>query len=64
MLKKIPVAGVRCPGRHEPGSGEIDYDHIFAVIDRLDYDGWCGAEYIPSTPRTEDSLAWFEPYRR
>ncbi len=52
------------PGRHQPGSGEINYDHIFAVIDRLDYDGWCGAEYIPSTPRTEDSLAWFEPYRR
>ncbi len=52
------------PGRHEPGSGEINYGFLFAVIDRLDYDGWCGAEYIPSTPRTEDSLAWFEPYRR
>ncbi len=51
------------PGRHEPGTGEINFDHLFATLDRLGYDGWVGAEYVPSGP-TEETLGWFEPYRR
>ena len=50
------------PGRNEPGTGEIDFPAIFAAIDRSGYDGWVGAEYRP-TGRTEDSLAWFAPWR-
>jgi len=46
------------PGRHEPGTGEINFSNVFAAIDRLDYDGWVSAEYQPSG-NTEASLAWF-----
>ncbi len=47
------------PGRNEPGTGEINYPFIFKMLDELGYEGWAGAEYYPSTPRTEDSIAWF-----
>lgn len=43
------------PGRHEPGTGEINYPYLFALIDRLGYTGWIGCEY---RPLKEDSLAW------
>ncbi len=46
------------PGRHEPGTGEIDFERVFAAIDKLGYDGWVGAEYIPTTT-TARSLDWF-----
>lgn len=46
------------PGRHEPGSGEINFPRVFEAIDALGYQGWVGAEYHPSG-RLEDSLAWF-----
>lgn len=35
------------PGRHEPGTGEINYRHLFRLIDELGYDGWIGCEYRP-----------------
>jgi hydroxypyruvate isomerase len=50
------------PGRHEPGTGEIDFPLVFAAIDATGYDGWVGAEYRPSG-RIEDSLAWFRPWQ-
>jgi hydroxypyruvate isomerase len=46
------------PGRHEPGTGEINFSNVFAAIDRMDYDGWVSAEYRP-TGDTGASLAWF-----
>ncbi|MGB5079552.1 MAG: hydroxypyruvate isomerase [Burkholderiales bacterium] len=49
------------PGRHEPGTGEIDFPPLFDLIDRLGYQGWIGAEYVPSG-KTEDSLAWVKKY--
>ena len=49
------------PGRHEPGTGEIDFHSLFRQLDRLGYRGWIGAEYTP-TGRTEDSLAWARDY--
>jgi hydroxypyruvate isomerase len=52
------------PGRFEPGTGELNYANILPAIDKAGYVGWAGAEYKPSTPRTEDSLGWFAPYRR
>lgn len=45
------------PGRHEPGCGEIHYPYLFALLDRLGYDGWVGCEYFPSSS-TLESLAW------
>ncbi len=41
----VHVADV--PGRHEPGTGEINYANIFAVLDELHYDGYVGLEYRP-----------------
>jgi hydroxypyruvate isomerase len=49
------------PGRHEPGTGEIDFPSLFDLIDRLGYMGWIGAEYVP-TAKTEDGLAWVRKY--
>ena len=49
------------PGRHEPGTGEIDFPRLFDLIDRLGYRGWIGAEYVPAG-RTEDGLAWVKKY--
>jgi hydroxypyruvate isomerase len=45
------------PGRHEPGTGEINYPHLFRLLDELGYSGWIGCEYIPSAS-TEASLGW------
>jgi hydroxypyruvate isomerase len=50
------------PGRHEPGTGEIDYGFIFAMLDREGYAGWVGCEYKPAAA-TSAGLAWFAPYR-
>jgi hydroxypyruvate isomerase len=49
------------PGRHEPGTGRIDFPPLFDLIDRLEYKGWVGAEYVP-TENTEASLAWARGY--
>jgi hydroxypyruvate isomerase len=46
------------PGRHEPGTGTIDFPSLFALFDRLGYPGWIGCEYRPSTS-TDGSLAWY-----
>lgn len=45
------------PGRHEPGTGEINYGFIFAELRRLGYDGWIGCEYVPAG-KTSDGLGW------
>lgn len=46
------------PGRHEPGSGEINFPFLFALLRRLDYGGWLGCEYRPLSANTESSLGW------
>ena len=51
------------PGRHEPGTGEIHYDYIFALLDKLGYTGGVGGEYQPATS-TEAGLVWLEHARR
>ncbi|MBN1812706.1 MAG: TIM barrel protein [Anaerolineae bacterium] len=51
----IQIADV--PGRHEPGTGEINYPAIFATLDRLGYEGYVGLEYHPSGD-TDASLGW------
>ena len=45
------------PGRHEPGTGEIRFEFLFAELERLGYDGWVGCEYRPAG-RTELGLDW------
>ena len=45
------------PGRHEPGTGEINYDFLFDYLDRIGYAGWVGCEYKPAAS-TESGLGW------
>lgn len=49
------------PGRHEPGSGEINYAFLFAHLERLGYAGWIGCEYKPATT-TEAGLGWRQQF--
>jgi hydroxypyruvate isomerase len=46
-----------CPGRGEPGSGDLDLDRLLGELTAAGYDGWVGLEYKPTTD-TETSLAW------
>lgn len=49
------------PGRHQPGTGEINFPFIFRQLDDSGYAGWVGLEYVP-TPDTLGSLAWMKEY--
>ncbi|MEI7611632.1 MAG: hydroxypyruvate isomerase [Betaproteobacteria bacterium] len=49
------------PGRHEPGSGEINYPYLFDLVDSLGYEGWIGCEYKP-VATTSGGLSWLRPY--
>jgi hydroxypyruvate isomerase len=51
----IQIAGV--PARHEPDTGELNYPHLFGVLDALDYAGWVGCEYRPASG-TSAGLGW------
>jgi hydroxypyruvate isomerase len=51
------------PDRHEPGSGEVNFDYVFGWIDRIGYDGWVGAEYVPMSG-TREGLGWLKRYTR
>ena len=55
------------PGRNEPGTGVIDYRHLFKQVERMvasgKYAGWVSAEYRPSAGRrTEETLGWLKDY--
>ena len=45
------------PGRHEPGTGEIDFGSLFRLLDARGYSGWIGCEYLPAG-KTEAGLDW------
>lgn len=49
------------PGRHEPGTGELNFPWLLGRIDALGYDGWIGCEYAPAAG-TIDGLGWASPY--
>jgi hydroxypyruvate isomerase len=49
------------PGRHEPGTGEINYPFLFGWVDRIGYPGWIGCEYNPQAG-TVPGLGWAKPY--
>ena len=61
MRKSLPYAGhvqiADVPGRHEPGTGEINYAFMFAELERLGYAGWIGCEYFPRAS-TVEGLGW------
>ena len=45
------------PNRHQPGTGEINYQFVFNVIESSGYNGYVGLEYNPDGS-TEESLTW------
>lgn len=42
-----------CPGRHEPGTGNIDYVSMIRDISKLNYDNYIGLEYRATRPDEE-----------
>jgi len=67
MRQNLPRIGhvqiADCPGRHEPGSGEINYRFVLGALEAAGYDGYVGLEYLASA-RTEDAFAWLPPDKR
>jgi len=51
------------PGRHEPGTGAINFGALVAAAEALGYDGYIGLEYIPLAQGAE-ALAWVPAERR
>jgi hydroxypyruvate isomerase len=49
------------PDRHEPGTGEINYEFLLKRIDELGYAGWIGCEYTPKGD-TVEGLKWATRY--
>lgn len=46
LIGHIHIADV--PGRHEPGTGEINFSAIFKALSDTDYKGYVGFEFMPS----------------
>jgi hydroxypyruvate isomerase len=51
------------PGRHEPGTGEINFAFLFSHLDHLGYTGWIGCEYHP-VAQTEAGLMWLQNHKK
>ena len=45
------------PARHEPDEGEVNYPHLFKLLDDMGYAGYVGCEYLPRG-KTEEGLGW------
>ncbi|HUA30301.1 MAG TPA: TIM barrel protein [Streptosporangiaceae bacterium] len=61
LISHIQIADV--PGRHEPGTGEINYRFVLDHIAQKGYEGAVSLEYRPSTGRAEDTFGWLHAYR-
>ncbi|MFI5529803.1 TIM barrel protein [Kitasatospora sp. NPDC051853] len=46
------------PARNEPGTGELDFEDLFARLTAAGYTGRIGLEYKPSTGVSADSFEW------
>jgi hydroxypyruvate isomerase len=60
-IDHIQIADV--PGRHQPGTGEINFPNLFAAVEASGYGGYIGLEYRPQGS-TEESLAWLPREKR
>ncbi len=56
-LGHIQIADV--PGRHQPGTGEINFPTVFDALEKLGYEGFIGLEYKPQG-ETDESLKWMK----
>jgi 2-dehydrotetronate isomerase len=59
IIGHIQIASI--PSRNEPDCEELNYPFLYRELDGLGYSGFIGCEYNPRG-RTEDGLAWFQPY--
>lgn len=60
LIGHVQTASV--PARNEPGTGELDDNRIFRLLDGLGYGGHVGCEYRPQAG-TLAGLDWFAPWR-
>ena len=44
-IAHVQIADV--PGRHEPGTGTVDFPAVFAALREQEYTGWVSGEYVP-----------------
>jgi hydroxypyruvate isomerase len=51
----VQIADV--PGRHQPGTGEINYTKVFAALDDIGYDGPIGLECWPDAGDADRAIA-------
>ena len=56
-VRHVQIADV--PGRHEPGTGQVDIPGFLAMLAAEGYAGAVGLEYFPAG-RTEDGLGWLD----
>lgn len=61
LVAHVQVADV--PGRHEPGTGTIEWGRFFAWLEEQGYSGRVGLEYVPMRPSGEtlDTLRRLAP---
>jgi len=59
VIEHMQVAGA--PGRHEPDTGDTEFNSVFEMVDMLGYPGWIGCEYAPKTT-TRAGLEWGSVY--
>lgn len=50
------------PGRHEPGTGTIDFQRLHGTLEDVGYDGFIGCEYVPRGD-TVEGLGWMNGIR-
>ena len=59
LVRHVQIADP--PSRTEPGTGELNWDAVFAELRDLGYAGWIGCEYRPANA-TVPGLAWREKF--
>lgn len=57
FIEHVQIADV--PGRHEPNTGEMDYNKIFQRLEQLQYKGFIGLEYNPKFD-SDSSFSWMK----
>jgi hydroxypyruvate isomerase len=61
-IAHIQIADV--PGRHEPGTGEINYPNVLKAIDESGYQGYVALEYVPAASTEAGLDAWLPREQR
>lgn len=59
LIAHVQVADV--PGRHEPGTGEVNWTRVLGHLDAIGYCGWVGCEYRPRAG-TGAGLGWMAAF--